>query len=78
MSFFVNRVAAVLVGFLFMDLAARVNNVNSRAGPFRYCLYLFGVGVMSLSGALTRKLCGELIKMLLDSVLRKKGTNRIG
>lgn len=31
---------------------------------------------MSLSGAVTRELCGELIKMLLDSVSRKTGGAR--
>lgn len=33
---------------------------------------------MSLSGAMTRELCGELIKMLLDSVLWNKGTDLVG
>lgn len=58
---------------LFIDLLTRMNNVNSGAPPLRYCLYLFGVVLMSLSDALTRELCEELIKMLLDSVSRKSG-----
>lgn len=46
-----------------------MNNVK-RVDP---CLCLHGVVVISLSSALTRELCGELIKTLLEPVLRKRG-----
>lgn len=66
------RLAGDSCCYLFMASATRVNNVNNGAVPFSYCLCLFGVAVMSLSGASTRGPCGELIKMSLGAVFQKK------